>query len=71
MNNIEKIQGMSIEELAKLIIGIEKLELDVFCKSDCKGDFENDDPDKMCPHPMQCCEKWLMEDVNEQLWQRQ
>lgn len=65
MQNYEKVQNMSLEELAELIIGIQKLELDMFCKSDCNGDLESDDPDKMCPHPRKCCEKWLMEEVNE------
>ena len=62
MKNIELIQNMKIEEMASMICKIESLELDMYCKSDCEGNFESTNPDEMCPHPVECCIRWLQEE---------
>ena len=56
MTRYEKIKSMSVEELAKVIVGDSDIYIDDFCKSDCKNQ-------NGCPHLEKCCKKWLLEEV--------
>lgn len=64
MKRINKIRTMTIEELAELIVDIENIDFN-FCKSDCDGDWESEDPTEICPHPVECCIRWLGEEWEE------
>ncbi len=57
MTRIERIKSMSIEDIAKMIVD-DDLTAE-FCKSDCS---DTDDYD--CPHPVECCVRWLNEEVD-------
>lgn len=54
MNRIDRIRNMAAEELAKDII--EHNITDEFCKGICRVDD--------CPHPVECCVRWLEEEVD-------
>lgn len=47
---------MDVDELAKAIINDDTYYGDEYCKSNCG--FDDD-----CPHPEECCKKWLMEEI--------
>lgn len=55
MTRYEKIKSMDVEELANVIIS-DDIYIDDFCKGEC-------DLDDGCPHPEECCKKWLLEEV--------
>lgn len=57
MNRYEKIKSTIVEELAKIIVSNDKICIDDFCKGDCNCDWD-------CPHPEECCKKWLLEELN-------
>ena len=57
MKNSKK---MDVDELAKAIINEDDYYGDEYCKSNCG--FEDE-----CPHPEECCKKWLMEEVDENI----
>ena len=56
MTRYEKIKSMDVEELAKVIINNGDIYIDDYCKSEC-------DLDDCCPHPEECCKKWLLEEL--------
>lgn len=58
LTKYEKIINMATVQMAKVIV-----EYNItggFCKSDCSG---ADEDDYDCPHPIECCVKWLNEEV--------
>ena len=55
MTRFERIQNLSIEEMAEKIIKINFT--DEYCRSDCGEDN--------CPLEKECCVKWLNEEVEE------
>lgn len=60
MTRFEKIKNMDINELASIVI---QHDIDCgFCRGDCADDYA-DDYD--CPHPEECCIKWLNEKAEE------
>ncbi len=54
----DKFKKMSVEELAEAIVTDGDYYGDKYCKSDCGSDDD-------CPHPVECCKKWLMEEIEE------
>lgn len=65
ISRINRIRTMTTEEMAKVLVSIEDIDID-FCKSDCEGDFESDNPNEICPHPIECCIKWLGEEWDKE-----
>ena len=58
----EKVKSMTIEEMAHEIIELEFT--DAYCKSDCSS---ADEDDYDCPHSIECCVKWLNEEVRNDI----
>ena len=55
MTRYEMITKMSVKQLAQKVIGLSIT--DSYCKSDCGNDED-------CTHELDCCIKWLNEDVS-------
>ena len=59
MTRYERIKNMSIEAVAAWLI---ENDFDgIFCKSVCDKAADPDSTD--CPHPLECCIKYLEEEV--------
>ena len=55
MTRYDKIKKMNVEEMARAIVNNGDAYIDDFCKGDCDDSLEG------CPHPAECCKRWLME----------
>ena len=55
MTRFEHIRAMLIEELAAKIVGAEAT--DDYCKGYCDPSYND------CPHEIECCVRWLQEEM--------
>ena len=62
MTRYERLKAMSIEEVAAEIIRLRVT--DDYCKSDCV-EAENIDCMDCCRYELECCIRWLNEEVEE------
>lgn len=56
MTRLEKIRAMTVREIAEILIK-DNAYAEEYCKSDCE--------EEECLHELECCIKWLKEDVGE------
>lgn len=64
MKRIDYLREMPVEEIAKGIRDVANLELDDYCKSDCKwsNSLEYHPDEKDC---LECCIEWLNGETEE------
>lgn len=62
MTRYEKLKNLTLLQVAEFIVKDNLT--DQFCKSDCDVDSEDLHVD-CCPHPLECCIKWLNEEEEE------
>lgn len=58
MTRYEEIMVMTMVGFAKWFMAIYP-EFDGYCKSECDADLGD------CPHPLECCVRWLGEEVEK------
>jgi hypothetical protein len=59
MTRFDFLKFLSIEDTAKMIV--ENNLTNSFCKNECEIDFDIED----CLHPIECCIRWLKEEVKK------
>ena len=59
MTRFELLKSLSVEDTAKMIVDDNLT--DAFCKSECVVDVDIGD----CSHPIECCIRWLKEEVEK------